>query len=389
MTKIRFQKGSYSWKIIYFVALGVIFPWRSLNLIQGDHTQVLRCIRLLKENGYITVLQKGRLKSLKLTKQAVDILDFIEPGLYEYYMFNSEGHTFRGVKTNDKTTLYQTYLRHFAAAQVCCLNDRMNAKYLYKDKPALRLTHTGKGIDVTDVYYYNSREIKNVDALQRPKTEFSRIIGMTVSTGGVYCIYNVGNSKMKWNQYGEVKSKLMVKNIIDATFDLRTIGCAYGSSFKADSAIMFVEDFSVAAYYLSSSGKSKPDERGFEFLTFDNTFSDIYMLPIGDFGAIQYKMITTAGWRKKLAGIIFGEDYEDPTGIIKDKNNINRYMLQICDGNIGHLKGMLNFALMNPAYDCAVYCYSWQKDTVEEIVGDAVGIVEVDFGSTINSFFLN
>ena len=388
MTKIRFQRGSYAWKIIYFVALGVIFPWRSLKLIQGDHTLVLRCIRLLKENGYIIVQQKGRLKSIKLTKKAVDILDFIEPGLYEYYMYNSEGHTFRGVKVNDKTTLYQVYLRHFANAQVCCLNHRMDAKFLYQDKPQLRLTYTGRGVEVKDTYYYNSKELKNADPLQKHKTEFSRIIGMTVSQGGVYCIYNVGNSKIRWNQYGEVKAKLLVKNIVDSTFDQKTIGCSYGTDFKADSAIMFVDNFNVAAYYLSPHGRNRPDERGFEFLTFDNTFSEIYMLPTDDYGAILYKMITTSGWKKKIAELVFGSEYENAVGIIKDKNNTNHYMLQICDGNIGHLKGMLNFAVMNPSYDCTVYCYQWQKDAVKEIVGDTIDVSIIDFKETVSGFFL-
>lgn len=385
MHKIRFEEGSYSSRIIYYVALAVSFPWQSLNLIPGNHRIVLRVIKLLKDEGYIIISDKGEQKSIKIAKKTIDILDSIQPGLKDYYMFNSENHTSRGASSKDKATKLQMISRKHKVGESYCMCNMAGAKILFNEKPKLQMVYSNKSLDdyLDSPLFYNSREIKSVDPDQKHKTEFSRIIGLMISRGGCYNIYNINKGLIKWNQYGENKAKVLTNDIITANFSESTIDTSH---IKTGEAIMFAKDFTAAEAFLSSKG-SRPDVNGFELISFDNTYQDIYLLPLDMYGALQLKVITTYNWRKKLLSCVFGISESPVTNVDCDAYVNEQYCLTLFDGNIARLKRFNQSIYEKGPKYFKILCFPWQTETIKNILDHSITIQEVEIETFVEAFF--
>lgn len=386
MPKFRFSEGSYASSVIYNVALAVSFPWKSLYLIPGSHTMVLRTIKGLVEEKFLTVSGNGEQKTIKITKKAVDELDNIVPGLYDYYMFNSENHTSRGVSANNKSEKLQRLTRKHCLAEVYCMCNMVNSRILFNEKPRLNINYSNADLTswLNVPIFYNSKEIKKVDPQQQHKTEFARIIGLLISLGGCYNVYNVHNGIIKWNQYGENKAKVLTSDLINANFS-SVFG--QGSLYKSNAAIMFAKDFSAAERFLSSKG-SRPDANGFEFISFDNTYTDIYLLPLDIYGALQLKIITTQDWHRKLLSCVFDEYDPDFSSSVDCDTIINgKYVLSMFDGNIARLRRFNQSIYERTPQQFQIICFPWQTETIKNILDFNISILEVDIEDLTERFF--
>lgn len=382
--QIQFLPGSYASIIIYYVALAVEFPWHSLNLLPGDHIQVTRCIRKLKDESYIIVHEKGAIRSIKLTKKALPILDKVCDGLYDYYMFNSENHTFRGTLHGDKATLIQNLSRKHRLGEIYCMCRMIDCRLLFNEKQRLVIDKRVEIDESLDTpIFYNSRELKKIDEEQMHKTEFSRLMGLIVSRGGYYNVYSVNNGRFKWHQYGEGKAKVLTEDVINANFSAQ-FPAAYGA--RADNAIMFASSFDAAAVILNNEYNVK-DSRGFEFLSFDNTYPNVYLLPVDVYGALQLKMITSEDYHNRMMKCIFNEPMDPILNIDCDKYKDGKYILCMFDGNIGRLKRFVMSLYNIGANNAKVICFPWQTDTIRTIVGVGVSIETVDINSFAKDFF--
>lgn len=385
MSKIRFEEDSYASKIIYYVALAVAFPWQSLSLIPGNHRIILRVIKKLKEEGYVLVSGSGQQKTIKIAKKTIAILDTVKPGLKDYYMFNSENHTNRGASAGDTATKIQMLSRKHKVGETYCMCSMAGSKILFNEKPKLEIKYINKSLDnyLESPLFYNSREIKSIDPEQRHKTEFSRIIGLIISHGGCYNVYNINNGLIKWNQYGENKAKVLTNDIIASNFSDSTIDTSH---LKTGEAIMFAKDFSAAEAFLSSKG-SRPDNNGFELISFDNTYQDIYLLPLNMYGALQLKIITTYLWRQKLLSCVFGITESPTTTVDCDAYVNNVYCLTLFDGNIARLRRFNQSIYEKGAQYFKILCFPWQTETIKRILDFDIEIQEVSTEDFVSAFF--
>lgn len=386
MPKFRFSEGSHASTIIYYIALSGSFPWKSLGLIPGDHTMILRTIRDLRKEGYLIVKDKGEQKTIKIAKKALDILDVVHPGLYDYYMFNSENHTARGAPKNDKAAQFQLIARKHRMAETYCMCNMIDCKVLFSEKPTLSMKYSNKDLSgwLTHPIFYNSREIKSVDPEQQHKTEFSRITGLLISLGGCYNVYNVHKGLIKWNQYGENKAKVLTSDLINSNFS-----SVFGRDkmYKSDAAIMLAKDFSAAEVFLSSTG-SRPDKNGFELISFDNTYPDIYLIPLDIYGALQLKILSYPNWHTRLMNCLF-DNYDPNRYSAVDCDNYidGKYILSLLDGNVARLRRFNQSIYEHSPSEFEVICFPWQTETIKNILDFGVNIVEVGIEDLINVFF--
>ncbi len=382
--KINFLPNSYASNILFHVALAVEFPWKSIDLLPGDRIQNVRCLKLLKDEKYISVHEKGKFKSIRLTKKALPVLDKISEGLYDTYMFNSDNHSYRGAPKNDKTMLIQMLTRKHRLGELYCLGSKINCRMLFGQKPELTLEKRQTISDeLLTPIIYNSRELKRLDPEQMHKTEFSRLLGMIISAGGYYNVYSVNNGRFKWNQYGEGKAKILTEDVINANFS-----CQFPSEYgaRSDSAIMLASSFSAAAEILNNEYHTK-DSRGFEFLSFDNTYPNIHLLPVDLYGALQLRIITSENYHSKMMKILFGNSEQKVHNLDCDVVRDEKYILSMLDGNIGRLKRFVMGLYSVGASNGSVLCFSWQEEVIREIVGDSVSIQVIDMNEFALEFF--
>ena len=252
---LQFREDSYSYNILRIIAMSGEFPYQSLYLIDGNERLIKRTVLNMKKEGYVTILGKGPMKTIRITKKAFTPLQKMGDGLLEHYLSITDNHHFRGGK--DKTADRIIWRRH-RMAEILCMFDDLGAKIWSSEKPSLTLDPKVKPcISKNDLIFYTSREMKNADIEQRYKTEFTRIMGVLFSPGGVYGVYNTNKGLMKWNKQGEGKAQVLIEDIV-------SINCSNEYS-SLDNAIMFGKDMSVALDILNSNG-GKKDINDFELV---------------------------------------------------------------------------------------------------------------------------
>lgn len=368
---LQFREDSYSYIILMLIALCGEFPYSSLYMLDGNDRIIKRTILNMKKEGYITTIGNGPMKTIRLTKKAFTPLKEIGEEYLEHYLSVTDNHHFRGGK--DKNSDRIIWRRHRMAEILCMLSD-INAKLWTSEKPKLILDNQNNElISKDDIIFYTSREMKNADVEQRYKTDFTRIMGVLFSPGGVYAVYNTNKGLMKWNRQGEGKAQVLIEDIV-------SYNCS--SEYQSlDNAIMFGKDMMTALNILESNG-GKKDSNDFELLSFDNTYENIYFLTLDDTGLYQLNLLIQNRWYDYIINAIFPSEFLNTQYLsiecdaFDEKNN--KYILMFLDGNIGKLK-----RFKEASYDSSqskkyeIICFDWQEEMVRKYVGNEISLLVI------------
>lgn len=364
---IQFRRNSYANIILEYISLCGEFPYQSLEMMNRNKRILQRTINNLKKEGYITITGSGPMKTIRVTKKAFPVIEAINPDFLKHYLVVSENHHFRGgTYKNNKVGARQVWRRH-RMAEILCIFKQLNVKLWQEEKPILHLnSNKERLIASNDLIFYTSKELKNADINQRYKTDFTRIMGALFSPGGVYCVYNTNKGLMKWNSQGEGKAQVLVEDIVKQNLK------EYKEKvFEANSAIMFGKGMEPALEMLVSNG-GKRDSNGFEMLSFDNTYRNIYYLTLDENGKRQLDIMTRKNWHDILKEEIFPEEYINfkYSNIDCDAIDKNKYILMFFDGNIGRLKRFKQASYDSTKNKFEILCFPWQANFIKEYMED-------------------
>lgn len=366
---IQFRRNSYANIILEYIALCGEFPYQSLEMINRNKIILQRTINNLRKEGYVTITGNGPMKTIRITKKAFPVIEAINPEFLKNYLSVSENHHFRGgTYKNNNVGARQTWRRH-RMAEILCLLKQINVSLWQYEKTELSLNpKSTQKIKSTDLVFYTSKELKNADVNQRYKTEFTRIMGALFSPGGIYCVYNTNKGLMKWNSQGEGKAQVLVEDIVKQNSIVY-----HNTNFEANNAIMFGKDMEPALEILISNG-GKRDSNGFEMLSFDNTYRNIYYLTLDDNGKRQLNIMTKSNWHDILKEEIFPEEYINfkYSSIDCDAINGNKYILMFFDGNIGRLRRFKQASYDSKGNKFEILCFPWQSNLIKEYMGEHV-----------------
>lgn len=353
MILFKFREGTYGYNMLTMFAMCGEFPYHSLYMAEGEDRIVKRAVLNLKKEKYITVVGKGQAKSIRLTKKGIEKLHEIDENMEEHYLEMTDGHKYRGGK--DAATI--VWRRH-RIAEIILMMKFIGADVWTCEKPELNISTQDKRIHEDSIVYYTSREIKNADKDQKHKTEFTRIMGMLFSPGGVYGIYNTNHGLIKWNTQGEAKAQVLMEDIISFNYSQNLN--------SVDSCIMFGKDIDVARRILESRGGPR-DANNFEILSFDNTYPNIHFIPIDGHGMYQLNLLIQANWHDAIKYSIFPENYLDTEMLSIDcdaYDGEDKYILSFLDGNIGRLKRFKESMYGDAKHE--VVCFDWQAEMVSQ-----------------------
>ena len=367
---LQFRPDSYSYNLLEIIALCGEFPYNSLYLIEGNERIIKRTVLNMKKEGYITIVGKGQMKSIRITKKAFTPLKEIGNEYLNHYLSITDNHHFRGGK-KDNSSDRIVWRRHRMAETYCMFTD-IEAKIWSFEKPELSLKNKSNRININDIIFYSSKELKNADIEQRYKTEFTRIMGALFSPGGVYGIYNTNRGLMKWNRQGEGKAQVLIEDIV-------SMNCSSNYE-ELDNAIMFGKDINTAKEILDSNGGLK-DSNDFEMLSFDNTYTNIYYITLDENGLYQLSLLIQKNWYNSIRKSIFPSEFIDFSYLSVDcdafdKQN-NKYILMFLDGNIGKLKRFKEAAFDNKNKKFEVVCFDWQKEMLQEYLGNNISLLAI------------
>lgn len=356
---LLFGEETYAYNILKMVALSGEFPYHSAHLIGGSNTIIKRTILQMKREGYLNVLGSAAKKTIRLSTKSVNKLDeILGNGYYEHYMTQSNNNKFAGLNTK---TAEQNLWRRHRLAEIYCLLENLNTIFI-GDKPTLTLRKEDKKkINDEDIFFYSSKEMKGADTEQRYKIDFTRIMGMLISPGGAYAVYNTNRGLMKWNKQGEGKAQVLMEDLI-------SMNCE-NKHHDTSRAIMFGKDMEVALNILLSNG-GKRDVNDFELLSFDNTYNHIHYITLNEDGIYQLFLITQKGWHEALLYSILPEEFISRKVLSIDcdayDEESKKYILAFLDGDIGRLKRFKEACYDGGNKKYEVICFDWQEDMVKK-----------------------
>lgn len=247
-----------------------------------------------------------------------------------------------------------------------------------------------------DLVYYNSNEIKQIEAYRDQVThekkdgEYSkklvnsRINGVLISPGGVYAIYNIGNTLIEWKRFGEVKMAVYIAGLIrhKSISDVSINGPKEAIVIaRADS---LYKKICLGSYHKNSKTI---------LLNIDYAYDRLYAVPESRDGVTMLKMMVVNGWRMRILDSILPKEeqlaandvsvecdgYDASTGV---------YKLVFCIPNLQKLKSFAaraEFASDRDHY--YIYCFTYQMQLILDVGGEHVKILKTDIEMFYKDYF--
>lgn len=373
-------KNSYADKILIALCFSGEFPYHSLTMLASNKQMLQRNARKLKNESYISISGSGREKSLRLRKKGRELIKERYPELYNHYLLYSDNSTIRTGKGNE-SALWRSH----RLAEMIFILQKAGIYFLKTQKPCINNESIDDSIELPDGYgfFYGSKELKRVDEISRYKILFTRTLGMISTSGENYAVYNTNEGLMLWNNQGENKAQKMMEDVANKSF--------YSIKRKyITSSILFGKSMDVA-YKVLNSKRGKKDSRGFEFLSFDNTFPNMHFLTLDDYGIFQLKMLIQRDWKEKLGKILFSSEEIKNKDTNFDSDAFNKELeiikIEFISGNIGKLKRAVMASKFNRGFKFEVYALPHQIDFLNMYLPENFEIKMVNIGDLYAKMF--
>mgnify|MGYP006916224412 CR=1 FL=1 len=359
---VHFNDGSLVYKIISVLSFTGEFPSCSLKLL-GKERVVKELVHKLtlpqlfhndvtgdEHAGKLLVLSgKGREKTVRFYKGALEILHWIHPDAYGYYMSSFRNHKFPGDAAHKERN------HRVAESVAVCMDAGVETvPYLL---PKLQ-TQVTDGSRMKRPSFYLGKDIKKTGQEEMNKTKFTRMTGAIFSDGGFYAVYNTRGSVMKWNGMGEFK----------AMHSMMEIGRMNAGGAELDSAILIGKDYTTALNTILAS-----EEKGRKEFRFDSIYRHIYFICMDGTGICQMKLLLLQGWKRRLSGLLFEEEEcsEGQGSFEYDAFVDGVYVFSFLDSDIARLLRFKS-AVIHTDIICEVLCFPYQLSFLKEYLGDVV-----------------
>lgn len=375
---VHFRKGSQVWQLVMLLSVVGEFPVSALHLLGNERVYKALIHKLIQQqtirnsqNGMeitsrlLTITGKGSLKTIRLYKGALPILDWLYPDTYQYYMHTFWEHRFPGdVSHRDRNH------RVAEAVAMCMRSGIESRKYLL---PELQNRMILQVVPVKPNFYL-AKDLKKVGETEMNKTMFTRMVGAVFLYDNCYAVYNTRNAVMKWSGMGEFKA---LHNLIE-------IARLNAGISKVDSAILFGQSEEIALKTLIESDQS----RRLEF-RFDSTYRYIHFVPMDENGIRQLRIMSVSDWKSRLLELLFDSEVRSYNrGLFEYDANINGvYILSHLDGDIARLIRFRE-AIINQNEQFEILCFPHQTYFLHEYLGSDVKIKTIDFASVEEGLLL-
>ena len=364
-----FDVGNRFYKLITVLSIVGEYPMCSMELF-GNKREYKKVVRNLtdiqtirnsvtKEEmtcRVINISGRGKLKTIRLNRNALKLLDWIDVESSDYYMAAYNNSRFTGNEMNIR--------RNHRVAESVCLFLTAGANVIPYDIYPLQNKELKRAMPDTPSFYL-ARDIKRIGGNEMNKTMFTRVTGALFSYGRCYAVYNTRDSVMKWSGMGEIKT---VNNLTEI--------CRYNSNIKSvDSAILMSDSFDKAMDTIIKSENQKKYE-----LRFDAVYNHIYYVPLDEYGIRQLKIMLIPDWNERLSDLLFGDAYVRPEDRVFEYDAYidDKYIFSFLDGDIARLIRFKEYAISDDSKKFEVVCYSHQIEILRLYMGEIVSYKRID-----------
>lgn len=388
--KINYGKG-YKNEILQLLYLTTVIPYRSLRLLSARPRMYQRAVKEMEEDGTVVVDKQGGEKNIRLreyrSRRAV-YEAYIPEEYIEYYEATARGKLKDLSDIKNNRSAPEKVLRN-SATQIMMYSCGIE---ISPDKRDLRR----EMLEDYDIAYYNSNEIKQIEnyhdtvTKENKKGEYSkklsnsRISGLLISPGGIYAVYNIGNTLIEWKRFGEVKMAAYIAGLI------KHKSMSEVDANEPKEAIVIARNDTLFEKICNGNYGKKARVI---LMNIDYAYDRLYAIPENRNGVLLLKIMTVNGWRGKILNAVIRKEEQmakaDVSVDCDGYDNENQiYKLVFCIPNLNKLKAFVTRAMFESnEKKYHVYCYSFQAQLILSIAGNSVSIFTVDIQKFYEEYF--
>lgn len=343
LSSIHLLGSKEAWrKLIHQLTLQQIYRF-------PDESERISCKLLL-------VTGKGRSKSIRLSKSAVQLLERINPEAAHYYTQSYLRHNHSGDEKRAE--------RFHRVAETVAFMRQVGYESCPYSLPALQLCAIRKVVPAEPSFYI-SNELKHIGNDDVNKISFSRITGALFSHGGCYAVYNSRDYLMKWNGKGESKTRLTLTEIARMNAQVEEV----------TSAILLGKDYAIADMTLRALNGIKRAE-----MRFDANYDRLHFITMDQFGMRLVKILTLPDWHDRLSALLFDEDdrADGQNSFDYDALEDGTYVLSFLDSDIIRLN---RFREAVGERKAEIVCFPEQVSFLRSFLGSRTRLRTVEMDS--------
>jgi len=376
---ITVRPGSHMYFLLRLLSVSGEYPSKSLGILGDVRTvkamahkmESVQKIRLYSNN---TILKtklfqlsgKRDKRTIRMTKNALEILNEIHPDALDYYLSSYPDNKFTG----DQFRIWRNH-RVGEVIAMCMMAGIETAPYVL---PELQKEYIDRVIPETPGYYL-ARNFKRIFETELNKTAYTRVVGLLFYPDNCYAVYNTRDAVMKWNGSGEVKAREEMSAIVRMNAELNEVS----------SALLFGADEDIALRTLLESNKNQAKEN-----RFDKIYQSIHFIPLNKNGIDLLKILTLPDWHNKLMSALFPEKSikKGYSSIEFDAYWDNKYCYSHLDSDIARLIRFNELLIMNEAqnnqpHNFEVLCFPWQIQFLKRYLHKSVSVRQLEMSAVL------
>lgn len=377
---INFKKG-YRHEIIKLLYQCGIIPYRCLQYIGGPPQMYQRAVKDLEKKGYVVVDKKGGERNIRLRNRQYRKEEY-EPYLpakyIEYYETKMYGPIGK-ISEKDKYSIAAKKIIKDSATQVMMYASGFR---IGAEKSEL----SEKGIEVDQPTYYSSSEIKGIEGTTK-KNQTSRINGVLASEGGLYPLYNIGNTLIKWERIDEVKMSSYVNSVVRR----KSLPGKIKPAGEKECIVIAMENMLYSK--ICNLDYSKKNQKQTRLINIDYSYNHVYAVPENRNGIKMLQIMVQENWKEQIYNSLLTDHERESaqqSGITCDgyREKEKEYIYVFCIPDLVRLKMFIARAnLENDKKRFKIYCFTHQTSIIHGIIDrNIVTIMQIDMDAYIAKY---
>lgn len=376
---MNIEYGTIKYKIMIALVLGGEYPYKSLDLINASGEGIREGINQLREQGYLDIKMINDKKRIRLKMFRK------RKGEYINFLFKGAESCEPVIRNNGERKLERK--DRIAELLITMIESGINITPDTKPKSDEKETLDEKSKMLP--YFITSLEARAIITIKEDKSKGARFHGTVVSLGGMYNIYNMGNSMMEWIRPAE-------KTAVDFNEEYSLKIMPWGKDYAdwyGNSAIIFSRNLDYMVDFVK--GNVTP-RRGRGISKTPVNINDYYVhtfyLPLNRKGQVMLNIMTKKKWHYYLVGMFINAKRiatpEVKMSIACDGTVEGCYILVFLDGDIGRLKRFVNVKIdENSKGKYRIICYEFQEAYVRKLAPSGMEVQAFDFKTVTDAFF--
>lgn len=359
-----------AYRLLALTAICGEFPADLINRLPGSASYKENVISTLKRNKLLKTYYRDRLRGYRLSARAKKLLLTDFPERFSFYLTgNAETNLLKSEVTR------RLRLHRIAETYVCMLNAGVSV--LRDEKPAVFSPDPLLLPLLERPAFYNSREIKEV-GIETVKIRGSRMMGVLLSSSGIYLTYNGGSQIHKWEYRAEYRAKVLLQIILcQQRMISQYAGCSAQGLLLGDDLEPFYEILSSA-----DSGTRC-------FFLLDGNYEHFYYFTNDHPGEVMVRLLcdpdATAALNEILSQGLSGKDPSQPFehDALDEQGNpvLFGYFLDI--PRIQRFLTALNLQDRNGT----LICFDFQQDVLRRLCNQSIQLQAISFEKFERRFY--